>query len=158
MTSRTTPRTLDSIRRKLRWTNDDVDMMDWKMPEHFDANVICHDITYGPGWVLLKGMFSEKDIEMARERLLKNKTFEDKEFEEHVGDFLETDDRHNNFDGLTWGLLSRGKIFAKIATHPVILEISRKLLGENCRLSSLAANTVRPGKQAEKLKSHEIKR
>ena len=153
-----TPRTLDSIRRKLRWTNDDVDMMDWKMPEDFDANVICHDITYGPGWVLIKGMFSEKDIEMARERLLKNKTFEDKEFEEHVGDFLETDDRHNNFDGLTWGLLSRGKIFAKIATHPVILEISRKLLGENCRLSSLAANTVRPGKQAEKLKSHEIKR
>ena len=29
-----------------------------------------------------------------------------------------------------------------MAIHPVILEVSRKLLGENCRLSSFAANTV----------------
>ena len=33
----------------------------------------------------------------------------------------------------------------QMATHPVILEVSRKLLGDNCRLSSLAANSVLPG-------------
>ena len=29
-----------------------------------------------------------------------------------------------------------------MAIHPVILEVSRALLGEQCRMSSLAANTV----------------
>ena len=31
-----------------------------------------------------------------------------------------------------------------MVTHPVILEVSRKLLGDNCRLSSISANTVLP--------------
>ena len=35
--------------------------------------------------------------------------------------------------------------YFQMATHPVILEVSRKLLGDNCRLSSLAANSVLPG-------------
>ena len=122
----------------LKWTNDDVDMMDWIIPEDYDLNKVCHAVTYGPGWVLLKRMFSEKDIEMANERIMVSKLGEHKKFSNK-------DDKHNNFNGLTWGLLSRGKIFAKLATHPVILEVSRKLLGDKCRLSSLAANTVVPG-------------
>ena len=59
--------------------------------------------------------------------------------------FVNTDDKHNNYGGLTWGLLSRGRIFTKMAAHPVILEVSRALLGNQCRLSSFAANTVVPG-------------
>ena len=31
-----------------------------------------------------------------------------------------------------------------MVTHPVILEVSRKLLGDSCRLSSISANTVLP--------------
>ena len=38
---------------------------------------------------------------------------------------------------------------SQLATHPVILEVSRRLLGENCRLSSLAANCVVPGSQGQ---------
>jgi len=108
------------------------------MPDHYDVNEVCHRVTYGPGWVLLKRMFHDHDVEMARERLLNSDVDENQKFSN-------TDDKHNNFTGLTWGLLSRGKIFAKMATHPVILEVSRKLLGDSCRLSSLAANTVVPG-------------
>ena len=38
-----------------------------------------------------------------------------------------------------------GRIFSKMATHPLILGVSRQLLGDHCRLSSFAANTVLPG-------------
>jgi len=122
--------------------NEDVDMEEWSWPEDYDVNAVCHRITFGPGWVLLKKMFSDKDVEMARERILISKIPKGRRFSN-------TDDRHNNFNGLTWGLLSRGKIFAKMTTHPVIMEVSRKLLGDNCRLSSLAANSVLPGMEGQ---------
>jgi len=78
---------------------------------------VCHRVTFGPGWVLLKGMFSTRDVEMARERLLLGSGAETKTFSNK-------DDIHNNFGGLTWGLLSRGKIFAK-ATGENILKMPR---------------------------------
>ena len=96
--------------RSLRWRNEDVDMEDWSWPEDYDVNAVCQRITYGPGWVLLKKMFSDRDVEMARERILINKIQKTK-----GGRFSYTDDSHNNFNGLTWGLLSRGKIFAKVS-------------------------------------------
>ena len=55
---------------------------------------------------MVQGMFSARDVEMARERLLLGSGAETKTFSNK-------DDIHNNFGGLTWGLLSRGKIFAK---------------------------------------------
>ena len=58
----------------------------------------------------------------------------------------------NNYSGLTWGLLQRGKVFSKLATHPVILEVARRLLGDNCRLSSISANTVMDQPQISELK------
>ena len=36
-----------------------------------------------------------------------------------------------------------------MATHPVIMEVSRKLLGDKCRLSSLSANSVLPGMEGQ---------
>ena len=36
-----------------------------------------------------------------------------------------------------------------MTTYPVILEVSRKLLGDNCRLSSLSANSVLPGMEGQ---------
>ena len=122
----------------LKYTDDDVVMGNWRYPRGYDLEEVCKKITHGDGWVVLKGMFSNSDIEMAKERIFKHK------FGETNG-FVNRDDRHNNYTGLTWGLLSRGKIFAKIATHPIILEVGRRLLGTRCRLSSLAANTVVPG-------------
>ena len=98
------------VPRSLRWRNEDVDMEDWSWPEDYDVNAVCHRITFGPGWVLLKKMFSDKDVEMARERILISKIPKGRRFSN-------TDDRHNNFNGLTWGLLSRGRIFAKVPSQ-----------------------------------------
>lgn len=55
-------------------------------------------------------MFHDHDVEMARERLLNSDVDENQKFSN-------TDDKHNNFTGLTWGLLSRGKIFAKVKSE-----------------------------------------
>ena len=79
---------------------------------------------------------------MAKERIFAGKLT-------NQGSFNNPDDRHNNYDGLKWGLLSRGKIFSKMAAHPTIMEVSCKLLGNKCRLSSLAANTVLPGMKGQ---------
>ena len=91
----------------LRWSNADVNMEEYRIPEDYDLQKVCHAVTYGPGWVLLRNMFSEEDIAMAKERILVDEEVKIKELQDK-------DARHNNYDGLRWGLLARGKIFAKV--------------------------------------------
>merc|ERR1719483_715866 len=87
-------------------------------------------------------MFSEKDMEMAKERIFHLKFGQVKEL-------TNADDKQNNYSGLSWGLLSDGKVFEKILTHPVILDVSKRLLGDGGRLSSLTANTVVAGMEGQ---------
>ena len=96
----------------LRWTNEDVNMDDYLIPEDYDLQRVCHRVTYGPGWVLLKRMFSEEDIAMAKERILGDQEQKLKEFLE-----MDKDASHNSYGGLKWGLLARGKIFAKVTNE-----------------------------------------
>ena len=56
-----------SLPKNLQWRNEDVEIEDWRWPEEYDVNDVCDRITMGPGWVLLKKMFSDKDVEMARD-------------------------------------------------------------------------------------------
>ena len=86
-------------------------MNNWKTPRGYNLEEVCQKITYGDGWVVLKGMFSNTDVEMAKERIFIHK------FGEANG-FVNPDDKHNNYSGLTWGLLPRRKIFVKLAPHP----------------------------------------
>merc|ERR1712241_1180207 len=51
--------------------------------------------------------------------------------------------------GLVWALFNKGRIFEKMAQHPVILNISNVILGETSQISSLAANTVLPGQEGQ---------
>ena len=112
------------------------------MPKEYNLEDVCHKITNGNGFVQLEGMFSNKDVEMAKERIFNHNCCE-------VNMCVNQDGKQNNYSGLTWGLLSRGRVFTKMATHPVILEVSKKLLGDGCRLSSLSANTVVPGMEGQ---------
>ena len=59
------------------------------------------------------------------------------------------DEVHNNYRGLVWNLLSKGRIFQKMVQHPVILNISNEILGQDAQISSLAANTVLPGMKGQ---------
>ena len=56
---------------------------------------------------------------------------------------------HNNYRGLVWALLNKGQIFQKFAQHPLIMNISNTILGQNSQISSFAANTVLPGMKGQ---------
>jgi len=132
----------------LRYSDDDVDMNDYIIPEDLDINTIIDQITNGEGYYIIRGLYSAKDAEMARERVFFHTKAKDfmKQVEEHHLDF---DERHNKFNGLVWALINKGKIFEKMASHPVILNISNILIGERSQISSLAANTVLPGQPGQ---------
>jgi len=126
----------------MKYSDDDVVMEDVQIPDEYNLEDVFNEITYGSGWVRIPSVFTQKDLEMARERIVNP----------NIGDenmCTNKDGKQNNYEGLTWGLLSRGKIFTKIATHPVILEVSRKLLGDKCRLSSISSNSVVHGMQGQ---------
>lgn len=44
-----------------------------------------------------------------------------------------------------WNLLNKGPVFEKLVQHPTILEINRRILGDDCQLGSIASNTIFPG-------------
>merc|ERR1712227_126129 len=88
----------------LTYSNDDVEFGNYQIPENWDQEAVVEALTKGDGWFHLKGVYSAKEVEMAKE-----------------------------------------KIFEKMAQHPVILNTSNIIIGENSAVSSLAANTVLPG-------------
>lgn len=130
------------------YSNDDVDMGNYVIPDGLDISEIVEKITKGDGWFHIRGLYSKKDVDMARERIL---------YHNHAEEFLEQldvhsenkDELHNKFNGLVWALFNKGKIFEKMAQHPVILNISNVVIGEKSQISSLAANTVLPGKPGQ---------
>ena len=91
-------------------------------------------------------MFTSEDIELATRAIFDGQVINTESNNFNNGN----DESHNKFAGLMWGLLSKGDIFSKIISHPIIKEVSVKLLGKNCRLSSLASSTVMPGMKGQK--------
>jgi len=119
-------------------------MGDYQIPQNWDIQRVIEAITNGDGWFHLKGVFSEKDVSMARERVHFH-NHADKALKDQQQEHLTKDEKHNEFNGMVWALFNKGKVFEKFAQHPVILNISNIVLGENSQVSSLAANTVLPG-------------
>lgn len=127
----------------LKYSDADVDMNNYQIPEEWDAAAIVEAMTVGDGWWHLKGVFSPRDVEMARERIYHHNKA-DKAIKQ-IANHASQDEKHNNFNGMVWALFNKGKIFEKMAQHPVVMNISNIILGENSAVSSLAANTVLPG-------------
>jgi len=126
----------------LLYNDDDVDIRSFNIPANFDLGNVVDAITTGDGWFLLRNMYTERDITMAREKVYHhNKADKMIKHKKHTT----TDDAHNNYSGMVWALFNKGKIFEKMAQHPVILNISNVVLGERSTISSYAANTVLPG-------------
>lgn len=128
---------------------EDINTKDFQLPKHFDMADVVEAIT-GPnsaGYIKLENMFSAKDVELARERALYYTNTK------HYMKMIKKKDKdalHNNYVGLTWSLLNKGKIFEKIVQHPVLYNISNAVLGLNAQISSLATNTVLPGMEGQK--------
>lgn len=138
-----------SSKEEGRLGNKDVDFTDFQTPKNYNLDAVIYAVTHpnGPGWIKLEGAYSEKDVEMARDLVIQytNTDTYMKKLEEHD----ETDEVHNNYQGLVWALLNKGDVFAKFAQHPIILNVSEAILGQNAQLSSFASNTVLPGMKGQ---------
>lgn len=125
------------------YSDSDVDMLDYQVPKSWDLEAVVEAITTGDGWYHLKGVHSEKDVLMARERIYHHNKA-DKAIKQNAN-HASQDEKHNNFNGMVWALFNKGKVFEKMALHPIVLNISNIVLGERSSVSSYAANTVLPG-------------
>lgn len=128
---------------------DVVDLRTFQIPEEFSMKQTLDAVTgqNSPGYLKLKGLFSEKDITLAKERVMHyTKT-------DHYLNMIKSDNEgavHNNYKGLTWALLNKGEIFEKIVQHPLLYNISSNILGHNAQISSFSANSVLPGMEGQK--------
>jgi len=126
--------------------NNRIDIKDFQIPEDFDLETVITAITTGPGWFKLEKMYTVEDIEAARRIIYHHNKADKMHRAQGEGSEHRTrDEQHNKYNGLVWALFNKGRIFEKMAQHPVILNISNVMLGETSQISSLAANTVLPG-------------
>lgn len=104
---------------------------------------VASQLTEGPGYVVIPGLYSQAQVATAREELLgawrRGAKPDVREYKEGA------DINQNNYSGLTYGLLHLHPIFRSMAIHPVIRQVSAQLLGSNCRLSSLSGNSLVAG-------------
>jgi ectoine hydroxylase-related dioxygenase (phytanoyl-CoA dioxygenase family) len=137
-----------SGKKGLKYTDDDIDLK-YQIPKNYNLEEIIHEVTNpnAGGWIKLEGMYSAKDIEAARERVMfhTNTEFYMEKNEKHAN----KDELHNNYRGMVWALIHKGMIFQKMAQHPLILNISDTILGQNSQINSHAANTVLPGMKGQ---------
>jgi len=127
----------------LTYSDKDVEFGNYQIPENWDQEAVVEALTKGDGWFHLKGVFSAEDVLAAKERIYYHNQA-DKALKQNTN-HQSQDEKHNNFNGMVWALFNKGKIFEKMAQHPVILNTSNIIIGENSAVSSLAANTVLPG-------------
>lgn len=141
-----------SSEAELKYSDKDVDFDNFIIPSDYNLEKVLHAVTdiNAPGWIKLEGVFSKEDVEMARERVAHhtNANFYMRRFENQDEHEVQ-DELHNNYKGLVWALISKGKIFEKMAQHPIIVNVSSAILGQTAQISSLAANTVLPGMKGQ---------
>ena len=83
----------------LSHSDSDVDIGNYSIPKNYDLDRVLEAVIRGPGYFKLKGMFSEADMAMARERVLYYTNpytrLKDK-------DLNKKDEQHNHYEGMIW--------------------------------------------------------
>jgi len=122
----------------------------YRVPSNYNLPQIVNEIKNGQGFFVLKGAFSQRCIEEAKD--LVDYFTENKRVDTNT----DTNEyaKHNSYGGekkggIIWRLLGKGAIFEKLAQHPATLEITRELLGPKSQISSYMSNTVLPGMGAQ---------
>lgn len=104
------------------------------------------DVMSGPGYSIVPSVFSHEDTEKCYKTVQKIM----KEAKIGSNSAQDSDIEHNTYPGLMFGLLRyEADILNKFITNPIMMQISNKILGEKCKLSSLSANTITKGMPAQ---------
>ena len=94
------------------------------------------------GYVVLRGGLTTNQVGVLRER-----SVELVEKERELGAQLYLDNRSQR----VWNLVNKGKVFADMIQHPLVLEFQEYLLGKNCTLSSFTVNLIGSGSPVSEL-------
>jgi len=129
--------------------DDGLDMYNFQIPDGFNLEKVVEEVTKGSGWFVLKQMYSKADVERAKEVIYKHNKALEKNVTKDSENHKTRDEQHNLYSGMVWALFNKGRVFEKMAQHPIILNISNVIIGETSQISSLAANTVLPGQEGQ---------
>ena len=94
------------------------------------------------GYVVLREVLTTNQVSVLRER-----SVELVEKERELGAQLYLDNRSQR----VWNLVNKGKVFADMIQHPLVLEFQEYLLGKNCTLSSFTVNLIGSGSTVSEL-------
>ena len=94
------------------------------------------------GYVVLREVLTTNQVSVLRRR-----SVELVEKERELGAQLYLDNRSQR----VWNLVNKGKVFADMIQHPLVLEFQEYLLGKNCTLSSFTVNLIGSGSPVSEL-------
>jgi ectoine hydroxylase-related dioxygenase (phytanoyl-CoA dioxygenase family) len=111
--------------------------------DDYAVDAIVSALLDGDGAVTIKGLFTPEDISEAREIVMRHSESEAPKATHFQGDAS----RQGRLDlqRRVWNLLAKGGIFARMSTHPVLMDILRGFLGDGFIMGSIAANRILPG-------------
>ena len=79
-------------------------------------------------------MYSKADVERAKEVIYKHNKALEKNVTKDSENHKTRDEQHNLYSGMVWALFNKGRVFEKMAQHPIILNISNVIIGETSKI------------------------
>ena len=87
------------MENQVKFDERNIEMDKYNMPINFSLDEIVRDVTEGPGFFVIKNMFSEEDLKLAQDKVLSqlrvNQDINGKDFKHSLVD-------QNNYSGLLW--------------------------------------------------------
>jgi len=111
--------------------------------ETADPDTIVDALLHGDGVVAISGLFAADEIADARRIIMEHSDSGPDKTTHFQG--AAADAGKLDLQRRVWNLLAKGPVFARMATHPVLMAILRKFLGTEFIMGSIAANRILPG-------------
>ncbi len=108
-----------------------------------DPDIIVQELLHGAGAVGISGLFTKDEIADARAIVMAHSENEAEKTTHFQG--AAEEDGKIDLQRRVWNLLAKGDVFARMAAHPVLMDILRKFLGTEFIMGSIAANRLLPG-------------
>ena len=108
-----------------------------------DPVEVCDELMNGAGAVKVKGLFSDADINEARQIIMEYSDADAVKVTHFQGAAAE--EGKINLQRRVWNLLAKGDVFSRMAEEPTIMKILSRFLGSEFIMGSIAANRILPG-------------
>jgi len=97
----------------------------------------------GGGAVRIEGLFSASEVQAARDVIMRESEGKAAKVTHFQGGAEASGQL--NLQRRVWNLLAKGDVFARMAAHPVLMDLLRQFLGSEFIMGSIAANRILPG-------------